>query len=52
MLCAISRTHLGNDFFSPQIVISGCEPIVIQIGQDLQSLEGQPQVTVSSLAPH
>ena len=46
------RTHLGKNCSSPQTVISGCEPIVIQIGQDVQSLEGQPQVTVSSLAPH
>ena len=52
MLRVISRTYLGKDCFSPQIVISGCEPIVIQIGQDVQSLEGQPHVTVSSLAPH
>ena len=52
MLCAILRTHMAKDCSSPQIVISGCEPIVIQIGQDVQSLEDRPQVTVSSLAPH
>ena len=52
MLCAILRMHLAKDCFSPQIVILGCEPIVIQIGQDIQSLEDRPHVTVSSLAPH
>ena len=52
VLCAILRMHLAKDCSSPQIVISCWEPIVIQIGQDVQSLEDQPQVTVSSLAPH
>ena len=39
MLCVILRTHLAKDCSSSQIVISGCKPTVIQIGQDVQSLE-------------
>ena len=52
MLCAILRMNMAKDCSSPQIVISGCELIVIQIEQDVQSLEGQPHVIVSSLAPY
>ena len=35
MLCAILRTHLAKDCSSPQIVILGCKPIVIQTGKDV-----------------
>ncbi|RVW21107.1 hypothetical protein CK203_112699 [Vitis vinifera] len=34
------RTHLGKDCSSPQTVIE-VEPIVIQIGQDVQSLKAE-----------